>query len=291
MPVQQKTIEANGIRFAYLEVGDGPLMLLLHGFPDDARTWSNQMEAFAAAGYRVVAPFLRGYPRTDVPTHGTLSPQAHCADVEALIHAFDGAPATVIGHDWGALATFNVCARAPGLVERAITVGGSHPATLLGVFERPALAHYVFHIWFFQLEGQAEAAVRANDLAFIDYLWDQWSADGFDDPVHLSAVKETLSQPGVVEALLSYYRALVRLPFDDTVFLESALRKTSVPMLCTWGASDPARVLAEGEEAFFTGRYQRAVLDAAAHFAHREQPAAFNETVLSWLARDLTERE
>ena len=83
-------IHANGLKFAYLEQGDGPLVMLLHGFPDTAHTWSHQMQALAAAGYRVVAPFLRGYPPTEIPSDGYYDKATLASDIAALIEALGG---------------------------------------------------------------------------------------------------------------------------------------------------------------------------------------------------------
>ena len=97
-------IHANGLKFAYLEQGEGQLVILLHGFPDTAHTWSHQMPALAAAGYRVVAPFLRGYPPTDIPQNGYYDKASLASDVVALIAALGGGrPVHLVGQDWGAI--------------------------------------------------------------------------------------------------------------------------------------------------------------------------------------------
>jgi pimeloyl-ACP methyl ester carboxylesterase len=99
-------IVANGIEFAFLEEGSGPLLLLLHGYPDNAWTWERQMAPFAGAGYRVVAPFLRGYPPTEIPARGYYDRATLALDVKALIEVLapDGR-AHVVGQDWGAAMT------------------------------------------------------------------------------------------------------------------------------------------------------------------------------------------
>src|SRR5919112_1132686 len=95
-------VHANGIEFGYLEAGEGPLVLLLHGFPDDAHTWSAQMDGLAGAGYRAVAPFMRGYPPTGPAPDGRYDAEVLGADVAGLVEALgDGSPAFVVGHDWG----------------------------------------------------------------------------------------------------------------------------------------------------------------------------------------------
>ena len=105
--------------FTYLEAGKGPLVLLLHGFPDNAHTWSNQIEPLADAGYRVVAPYLRGYPPTEIPADGRYDLTALANDVHELIGALGGEPAHVIGHDWGAATTYATMAMFPASIGRS----------------------------------------------------------------------------------------------------------------------------------------------------------------------------
>src|SRR5437588_12221587 len=112
--VKELSVEANGLRFSIIEGGDGPLVLLLHGFPDTAWTWSHVMPSLMAAGYRVVAPFMRGYPPTAIPSDGRYDPAALADDVAGLIDTLnDGEPGFVVGHDWGAMATYGAIGRHP----------------------------------------------------------------------------------------------------------------------------------------------------------------------------------
>jgi pimeloyl-ACP methyl ester carboxylesterase len=283
--MRQEVVTVNGVELAYLEKGDGPTVALFHGFPDDAWTWSGQFDALTGAGYRVVAPFLRGYPPSKVPMDGSVSSKTNGADAVGFLRQVTEGPAHIVGHDWGGLATYAVLATAPELVRRATVVAVSHPATLLAILERPELVHHLFHIWFFQLEGLSEAALRANDFALVDYLWNLWTADGHDDAEHVARLKrDVFSEPGVIEALLPYYRALVRLPQDEPAFVAQLLEPTARPTLSVWGATDPARAAADGEEGFFRNEYRREIVDGAGHFVHREQPERFNELLLGWLA-------
>jgi pimeloyl-ACP methyl ester carboxylesterase len=285
--VHERSITANGLRFAYLEAGEGPLVLLLHGFPDNARTWDVQLDALAGAGYRAVAPFLRGYAPTQVPDEGYGIP-LHGEDAAALIEELGDGPARVVGHDWGAGAAFAVMHNRPELVERATIVAASHPATLLSTFESPSLIHHLFHVWFFQLERFSPDAVRANDYALIDYLWEHWS-EGHDHSAHVARVKEeSLSQPGAIELMLGYYRRLVNAPVESPEFVARAFEPVTVPVQTIFGGDDPARALADGEDGLFTGGYRRHLVEDAGHFVHRDRPEEFNALLLEWLAADLT---
>jgi pimeloyl-ACP methyl ester carboxylesterase len=274
------TIEANGITHAYLEAGEGPLVLLLHGFPDNAWTWEHQLYALAHAGYRAVAPFLRGYPPTDVPTE-SFDTEVVTEDLRALIEAF-GDEAVVVGHDWGALATLSLAAIYPDSVKKIMSIGVGHPKTAVEIFKSPRQLHYSFHIWLFQLEGFAEFALRENDFALVEYLWRHWSSEPPDEE-HIERVKKTLTEPGAVEAALAYYRGLVRIPSENPGFFERATQPISVPSLVVYGQDDPAQAISAGEAPFFTGPYRRELILGAGHFVHRERPEKFTALLLEWL--------
>src|SRR5437773_6008597 len=114
-------IRANGLDFAYLEEGEGPLVLLLHGFPDTAHSWSHQVPALAAAGYRAVAPYLRGYPPSEIPRNGFYDRATLATDIAALIRSLGGGErAHLVGQDWGASIAYGVLAAFPELVRRAV---------------------------------------------------------------------------------------------------------------------------------------------------------------------------
>lgn len=287
--MRDRTVKANGIEFAYLEEGDGPLVLLLHGFPDDARTWSTQMPALAGAGYRAVAPFLRGYPPTEVPPNGCYDAATLTADVKGLIDALGDGPAFLIGHDWGAMATYNVAAAFPEAVRRAVAMAVPHPAAMAGLATDVAQIQRSFYIFFFQLPNLAEVAVPANDFAFIEHLWRHWSP-GLDDPEQLANVKETLGRPGAVEAAVGYYRALFDPGRWDPALADvraAAARPIAVPTLYLQGADDgcldPA--YARAADAMFTGEYRIEVLPGCGHFLHRERVDEVNRLVLDWLGK------
>jgi pimeloyl-ACP methyl ester carboxylesterase len=282
--ILQGETDANGMRFAFLEAGTGPLVLLLHGFPDNAWTWDYQLSALADAGYRAVAPYLRGYPPSEVPSD-PFDVEDIAQDAHALIGALGADSAYVVGHDWGALATMNLAAVHPGSVRRAVSIGAGHPRTLVEIFQSPEQLHYAFHVWLFQLEAFAGVALRHNDFALVDYLWKHWSSQP-PDPAHVAQVKKALAEPGVVDALLSYYRGLVRIPSNKPQFFAQISQNIQTPMLVVYGGDDPARAISENERQYFAGEYRREVVPGAGHFVHRERPEDLTHLVLEWLAQD-----
>lgn len=272
-------VDANGIRFAYHELGEGPLVLLLHGFPDNAETWAAQMRALTEAGYRAVAPYLRGYSPTEIPD-GPFDSATLAGDVRGLITALSpDERAFVVGQDWGGNATHAALTWHPEVIRSAVVLNTAHPVTFLPSVLDPAFVRQGFHLWFFQLEGIAELAVGAEGLPFVDWLWSQWSPNGVDH-AHLASVKATLAQPGVIPAALGYYRALIA----STRAGELPNAPIAVPTLSIFGSEDLTARYAKFEEEVFTGPYRRLVLAGGGHFLQREQPEEISRLILEWFA-------
>lgn len=272
-----KYVSANGLRFAYLEQGSGPLVLMLHGFPDNAHTYRAQMKAFSEAGYRVVCPFLRGYAPSDIPSNRACDPATLAKDVEALIRALgSGEKAYLIGMDWGGTSTQAALVTCPDLIAAAVVMNAAHPATLARFAVDPAQVRAVFHFWFFQSEVAPEA-LAASDLQMVDFLWKLWSPD-LAVPDHLISVKETLATPGVLPVALRYYPDLFAAARKRTF----PIGPIAVPTLSIFGQNDPTAKYSDLEAPFFTGPYRKHVLPGVGHWPHLERETAFNAMVLDW---------
>ena len=285
--LREGTVKANGLEFAYLEQGSGPLVLLMHGFPDNAHTWSNQMPALAAAGYRAVAPFLRGYPPTQIPDGGYYDSATLATDArELILELNDGEPAFYVGTDWGTLAGFPLMQAYPEVVKRAVLIGVPMPLAAARLITKPGLIHHTFHVWFQQLEGLAETAISADNFAYVDYLWRFWEP-GFEDPTHVTSVKATLASDGALSAALGYYRAMFNPDRMDPALAEVRARfgdQISVATMLVFGQEDPFGVFDEDHRPFFSGELRIERPAGGQHFIHRSQPAVINELILSWLS-------
>jgi len=285
--MEPRFVVANGVRYAYLEQGAGPLLLLLHGFPDIAHSWEKQLPAFAQAGYRVVAPFLRGYPPSEVRAGAYYDRATLAQDVRALVHALgDGAPVDLVAQDWGAAISYGVLGAFPELIRRAVLLAVPHPVQIRRTLKRsPRHVLRSFHWFLFQLPWLPEALCRAGNFAFIEFLWWLWSPD-YRDQAHVARVKRALAEPGAMEATLAYYRAALKPAFQDPALAELRARldrPTPVPTLVACGSRDMRREMLPAQREFFTGPYEWTTVEGAGHFMHREKPEEVNRLVLGWL--------
>ncbi len=265
-----REVQANGLRFTCVEEGKGPLVLLLHGFPDTPQTWDHARPALAGAGFRAVSPFTRGYAPTEIPAHEAYDSETLGRDALALIEALGEESAIVVGHDWGASAAFAAAALGPRRVTKLITLAIPHPASILPT---PRMLWMVRHFVTLSRPGAA-ARLRAEHLAYIDELVRRWSP-GWSVPVgETDAVKKAFREPGCLEAALGYYRA-------QRPWLPAALRgKITVPAAAFAGDTDIVPPAAyERARAWYTGPYEIVTMPGG-HFMHREHPDRFASELL-----------
>jgi pimeloyl-ACP methyl ester carboxylesterase len=274
------TIEANGLRFSALEWGRGPLVLLLHGFPDSAHTWDRIGPEIAQAGYRVVAPFLRGYAPSGLPARDA-DIRTLGEDIIAIIDALGADRARVIGHDWGAEALYAAAALAPQRIEQMIAIAIPHRARITPT---PRLVWALRHFFTFKLPGAARRFAR-NDYAGVERLYRRWSPTWRYTAEDLDAAKNVLAAPGGLDAVLGYYRAA---RFRMPAFQRAPV---TVPTLCIAGADDPNLGPAEFEaaRAQFAAGYTVATIPGG-HFCHRESPEACLAAIVPFFAAGDTPR-
>ena len=283
------SVRANGLNFHYLEAGSGPLVLCLHGFPDHARSFRHQLPALAKAGFRAVAPYLRGYAPTDVPD-GPYQSAALATDTVALLDALSPKePAFVFGHDWGALAAYGAAILAPNRVKKLVTAAVPHgPQLMQAIMTSYAQMKRSFYIFMFQLPT-AETSVSHNNFEFLDRLWADWSPGWTLPAEEVAALKQTFQKPGVLSAALGYYRHTFNPAFQAPELADLQGRMMMEPIqvagLVFHGQKDGcigAETL-EGMEAVFPKGLAKMVIPDAGHFLHQEKPDVVNEPLIAFL--------
>jgi pimeloyl-ACP methyl ester carboxylesterase len=265
--IQWLEASAGGQTFRYIDTGQGPLVVLLHGFPDLPTGWDSIRGHLNAAGYRTVAPYLRGYHPSTFSARAFRT-QDQADDVALLLDALGEPSAVVIGHDWGADATYSSATVHPGRVTKIVALGIPHPSTLT-----PSLpaAWTGRHFLYFKLPW-AQATAR---------LYRRW-APSWRGPLRDASVRaavEAFSDPRVLAGALAYYKALQ----PGSPLYRAAI---TVPALVVGGAEEPD-VLQRGYAATLT-RFSApctvTILDGAGHWPHRENEDAFLAALLPFLA-------
>ena len=283
-------VSANGTDFSYLECGTGKLALLLHGFPDTAQTWRHLMPVLADMGYRVVAPFMRGYAPSAVPSDGCYQTAMLARDANALHEKLGGdSEAIIIGHDWGAPSCYGAAIDAPSRWRKVVGMAVPPTAALGMAFvqnlEQIKKSWYMF---FFQ-HGLADLVVGANNHAFIEMLWRDWSP-GYDASFDLESIRKSLADPKNLQAALGYYRATLGDGYRDPKLSElqnqMASGVPSQPLLYLHGANDGCIGVdvVESAKKIAPANVKFEVVAAAGHFLQLEQPKVVNKLICDFLA-------
>lgn len=289
--IRRATVRAGELEVAYLECGEGPLALCLHGFPDTANTWRHLLPALAAAGYRAVAPFMRGYAPTSVPASGIYQTAALARDANTLHDVLGGDErAFIVGHDWGAPAAAGAAIDQPDrwhkVVTMAVPPGPALGAAFLGNLAQIQRSWYMF---FFQ-HGLSNHVVAANDLAFIDMLWHQWSP-GFDATEDLAHVKTSLRESDNLQAALGYYRATLgdgaRDPELASLQQRMGAEYPAQPLLYLHGRNDGCVgvEVAQAAQAMSPANVRYEFITNAGHFMQLEQPDVVNSLIVNFAMR------
>lgn len=266
-------VEANGLRFAYIEQGSGPLVLMLHGFPDTAHTWDDLRSRVAAEGYRAVSPYMRGYHPSAIPA-ADADQETLARDALALIEALGARDAVIIAHDWGAAAAYGAAALGPDRVKKLFVIGIPHPATL-----KPTLKKLwgVRHFAAYKLPGAAKRFAR-NDFAALPAIYRRWSPTWNPEPREFDAVRASFSNPASLNAAFGYYRKLSPIPSA------SLKARIAVPVVAFAGLDDPVAEPKDYRRAARMFENEYIVEEVrGGHFMHREHPEAVAERVLAHL--------
>ncbi len=273
----------NGVRLHYVEYGSGPLVVLLHGFPEFWYAWRHQIPALAAAGYRVIAPDQRGYNLSDKPKgirHYRL--EALLGDVLGIIRHVGEQRAVVAGHDWGGAIAWNFAMRHPEAVDRLMVLNAPHPQRFLEEIMGFSQLRKSWYMLLFQLPWLPERLLRSGDYAGLAHTLrtDPMHPGAFSD-ADIALYKQAIAQPGALTATINYYRALFRL---NPVTYQRSITRIDIPTLLVWGEQDRylGLRLTEGLEPWVPKLQLERIPDAS-HWVQAEVPGRVNELMVGFL--------
>jgi pimeloyl-ACP methyl ester carboxylesterase len=292
LKIRENVVTVGTLRYPVREAGpaDGVPVVLLHGFPDCFHSFDAQLLALGEAGYRAIAPAMRGYAATNIPAEEDAFLITIAGELPALLDALAVRSAHLVGHDWGAAVGWLAVAMFPSRFLTFTSLAIPPLGGMLAAVRRyPSQARKSWYMAFFQLRGLADFALARDDFAFIERLWRDWSP-GWDWPAAaMEEVKATFRQPGVPRAALDYYRRLFdwfALPNRRARGLIA--RPVAMPVLVLHGRTDgcmDARLAAASiRPAQFPAGVKLEVVEGAGHFLHREQPERVNTLLLDFLA-------
>ncbi len=280
----ERYVDLDGVRLHCVEAGDGPLVVLLHGFPEFWYSWRYQIPALATAGFHVVAPDMRGYNLSDKPAGvSSYRWELLTRDVAGLIRARGAGRAVVVGHDWGGAVAWLFAMRYPELVERLVIMNAPHPAVFRRALRTRRQLWKSRYMLFFQLPWLPEWGIRARDFALLRRLLRREPArpDAFS-PADIDRYVAAAGRPGALTGSINYYRALLR---HGGRGLWRALRRIDRPVLVIWGQRDPyleAELAEPGPAWAPQARVER--LPQASHWVQLDQPEEVNRLLLDFLA-------
>lgn len=279
--VEGRYAQLTDVRLHHVEEGDGPLVLLLHGFPEFWYSWRHQIPALVEAGYRVVAPDMRGYNLSDKPrgiTNYTLDRLA--TDIVELIERLAANRATIVGHDWGGLVAWATAAWHPDLVDRLVILNAPHPDDYARGLRDPKQLMKSWYTGFFQLPG-APAILRRNDFAALRNALVASSTEGAFTDEDIELYVRAWSEPHAIESMLGYYRAAAR----RVLGRGERLPTISSPVLVLWGERDKAlQPLFATPPAELASDVEVTMFPDATHWIHLDEPDRVTGSLLDFLA-------
>jgi epoxide hydrolase 4 len=273
-------VTTNGIRLHYVTQGEGPLMLMLHGFPEFWYSWRHQIPEFAR-DFKVVAPDLRGYNESEKPADKAAYVMAEfIQDIKGLIEALGYDRCILVGHDWGGAIAWQFAYAYPEMVDRLIVLNIPHPAKFAEGLQMPQQLLKSSYIFFFQLPFLPEFLIQLNDFkalesAFVGMAVNKKAFSAAD----IKAYKDAFTKPGALTAALNYYRNPLQQGITNRQW--SVLE---VPTLMIWGEDDLplSKELTYGTENYvrdFRIRY----IPNCSHWVQQEQPQLVNQYIREFL--------
>ncbi|MDJ0718856.1 MAG: alpha/beta hydrolase [Prochloraceae cyanobacterium] len=277
-------ISTNGINLHYVTKGEGPLMLMLHGFPEFWYSWRHQIEEFGG-DYKVVAVDLRGYNDSDKPKNlESYRMEELMKDVEGVIKGLGYEKCILVAHDWGGAIAWSFAYAYPAMVEKLIVMNIPHPAKFTEGLGTPEQLLRSWYIFFFQLPLLPELFFQSNDYERIGSIFANLAVDKTAfTPEDLEAYKDAASKRGALTAMLNYYRSVFQRLFSSP---RDSWEKLEIPTLMIWGENDTAlgKELTYGTEAYvrdITIKY----IPNCSHWVQQEQPQLVNQYIREFLSK------
>jgi pimeloyl-ACP methyl ester carboxylesterase len=291
-PWTHRTVRANGIALHVAEIGTGPLVLLLHGFPQFWWGWHQQLVDLADAGFRAVAVDLRGYGASDKPPRGYDSPTL-AADVAALVTSLGESAATIVGTDLGGTLAWTIAARHPQVVRSVVVLGAAHPLRMreeLRPGAGPAQRHAsAYALRTFQVPRRAENLL-SRDSAWVRELYDRWTGPRWRGTpryvVDVERYAQAMRIHPVSYCAAEHFRWELRSVFrgDGRAYARSLRPPVAAPVLHLHGDFDTCVLpsTAQGSGRYVSGEYEWRLLDGVGHFAHNEVPDVISGELVRW---------
>jgi pimeloyl-ACP methyl ester carboxylesterase len=275
------TRPVNGLSLHAVEAGpaDGPLLILLHGFPEFWWGWRHQITPLADRGFRVVVPDMRGYNESDAPQEVfAFELDTLAADIVALADGYKAHRFRLVGHDWGGIVAWQVAARHPERIERLVVMNAPHPDTWAkGALTHPTQALRSTYVALFQLPWLLEAMLSAFDYAGLRPMMERTARPDAFKPGELDRYVEAWAHPGSLTAMLNYYRALRERKAGEP-------QRIAPRTLILWGEKDRFLELHEAEAGLALCDDARLVtVENATHWLHLEEPDRVNGELVSFL--------
>jgi pimeloyl-ACP methyl ester carboxylesterase len=269
-------------RLHYVEAGEGPLIVLLHGFPEFWYGWREQIEPLAAAGFRVVAPDMRGYNLSSKPDGvAAYDVDQLAADIRDLIRERGAESALLVGHDWGGSVAWYTAMQYPEVVNRLAILNAAHPRKLSQGLHHPGQLRKSWYFFFFDLPDLPEGVVRSDDWRFFRHFLRD--ADPVYTPEEVDRYVEAWSQPGAATGMINYYRSSVR---TSPKHAEAELRPVTAPTLVIWGQRDRylGEELAEPDHDDVPNLDRVERLPDASHWVHHDEAERVNQALTDFFA-------
>ena len=267
----------------YVEAGDGPLLVLLHGFPEFWFGWRKQIAPLAEAGFRVVAPDTRGYNLSSKPEgFEAYAVDLLAADIRDLIGVLGAGSAHLVGHDWGGSIAWTVAMNHPKVVERLAILNAAHPRRLAEGLHHPNQLRKSWYFFFFAVPGLPEDVVHLRDWHFFRHFLSEAQPPYTDEEIERYV--EAWSQPGASSGMINYYRASVRQSQKEAV---AKLRPLAAETLVIWGERDsylgPDLAEPSRDDVPNLDRVER--LADASHWVHHDEAERVNELLIDFFAQ------